>query len=200
MSKIAIIIACIVIVLAAVGTGAYLFSQKTNNQKGSTNNSATSLLKNIQKDPEAAADKTYEDSAGFSFGYPKDITVSDTTPDDEKYYTMLTLQKGSQKLTISAIDSSAKTVPTPTGSTLAGATTLGSISAQQFSSATTLTTIALDSGVLYTIDAPKDGGYLESVYNLIIETFKFSGQTKVSAPSTSSGGSDILYEDEEIVE
>src|SRR3989344_9208149 len=78
-------------------------------------------------------DKTYEDEAGFSFKYPANFVVSDTTPTDPKYYTQLIIKGEGGEVKLSAYDTTYKTVEdwlkkdknAPKGTTASGATTLG---------------------------------------------------------------------------
>ena len=154
--------------------------------------------------PSNGEDQT-QDTAGFSFKHPKDVNVKDVTPDGDEYYTELNLSRGSEKVVLSAKDTSAKTADdwlksdsTYSGASLVGATTLAGISAKQYSKSEKLITVAVDAGVVYLIVGPKDGAFWEEVQGAAISTFKFSGTASSSAAS--SGASDIEYEEEEVIE
>lgn len=190
MSKKFLIILAVLAILAGGGlTGYFLFYSKGKTEGP---NSPSSIFEDKNG---VAADLTYTDEAGFSFGYPKGITVKDITPVDSVTYTKLSLQKGKESLVIEVKDTTAKTIDTPAGATLSGATTLGGISAKQFVSSDILYTMAIDAGVLYIIQGPKDGDFWEETQNLVVSTFSFAG-----GADTTSTGDGAIYEEEEIVE
>ncbi|MBI2007345.1 MAG: hypothetical protein HYS83_01420 [Candidatus Blackburnbacteria bacterium] len=158
-------------------------------------------------DPEAVqADQTYKDEAGFSFSYPKGIIVADTTPDDISYYSMVSLKKDGEELTVSMKDTAYKDIAdwlnrdkgAPQGAGLAGAVSLGGIPAKQYSADEKLFTVAIDQGILYLIQGPKDGEYWDSVHDAVVSTLAFSKPGQ-AAGGTGSGG-DVVYEEEEVVE
>jgi hypothetical protein len=151
----------------------------------------------------ATADKTYTDEAGFSFSYPKDVTVEDVTPEDGKAYSVLTLTYQEKVVTLQALETSYKTVEdwlakdksAPKGVTLVGATTLGAVSAKQYSLGDKLMTVAVDQGVVYLIEGPQDGDYMEDTQNLLVSTFAFADMES-NTPATTN----VVYEEEEVVE
>lgn len=205
MSKKTLIIIAVLAVLVIGGvTGYFVLGSKTSS--GGTRERSLSLLPKTSDDKEEVnADTLYEDSAGFSFMYPKDIKVTDVTPEEDEYYTQLNLTKGNEKIVMTAKDTSAKNADdwlksdtTYAGASLVGASTLAGISAKQYSKGESLITIAVDQGVVYLIEGKKDGAYWEDVQRAIISSFKFAGTAPASAPS--SGGSDIVYEEEEVIE
>ncbi|MEK7112589.1 MAG: hypothetical protein AAB875_04635 [Patescibacteria group bacterium] len=190
MSKKFLIILAVLAILAGGGlTGYFLFYSK-GKTKGP--NTISSILKD--KDG-VGADLTYTDGAGFSFAYPKGITVKDITPVDSVTYTKLSLQKGKESLEIDVKDTTAKIIDPPSAATLSGATTLGGISAKQYASGDILYTMAIDAGILYVIQGPKDGDFWEETQNLIVSTFSFAGSAE-----TTTEGDGAVYEEEEIVE
>lgn len=204
MSKRTLIIIVVLALLAIGGvTGYFILSSRSGSGGGER---VVSLLPKTSKDNEKiTADTLYEDTAGFSFKHPKDVNVKDVTPDGDEYYTELNLSRGSEKVVLSAKDTSAKTADdwlksdsTYSGASLVGAATLGGISAKQYSKSEKLITVAVDAGVVYLIVGPKDGGFWEEVQGAVISTFKFSGTASSSAGS--SGSSDIEYEEEEVIE
>lgn len=204
MGKKIIILLLMILVLIIGGVGGYLiYSWKNKNIPPSL----SSMVPQISQKEEVTADLTYVDDSGFSFGYPKGINVSDVTPDDEIYYSVLALAKSGSQITITAKDTTTKTVDEwvkngiGTNPSLYGATTLGGVSAKQYTSGSKLYTVAIDQGVLYLIEGPaspsqggpKDGSFWESTQNLVASTFTFGG--------TSTGGpSNTIYEEEEVVQ
>lgn len=166
-------------------------------------------LPQFQKSPAGPTlepEETYRDEAGFSFGYPKDIKVSDITPDEAAYYSKLSLKKEGKKLIISAKDTKyknpeewlTKDKDAPEDTSLIGAISLGGISAKQYASDGKLWTVATDQGVLYLIEGPKDGGFWESLHDLLVSTFSFSKPEKATGATGSGDGA--IYEEEEVVE
>ena len=98
----------------------------------------------------------------------KEITVKDVTPDNEIYYTVLELTEKGMKLTLNIKDTASKTVEdwlksseAPKDLKLYGATSLGETAATQYADDSKLYTVAIDQGVLYFIEGPKDGGFWE---------------------------------------
>lgn len=183
MPKKIVIILISVIVLAAAGGAGYWFISLRN-----TKNSTEEKL---------SADLLYQDASGFSFKYPKSLNVADVTPaDDDSYYSRLEIIKGEEKLTITVKDGSVDSFIK--GATLAGATTLGGISAKQYRIDQKLITIAAASGVIYLIEGPKDAGFWEDTQNIVVSTFTLGEEP---APGDIGGNSDnTIYESEEVVE
>lgn len=184
------------IILIAVGflilgtAGGYLIIS-------SRNKDALPRLKpaGILTEEETAADLTYQDESGFSFGYPKGVKITDVTPDDDQYYSQLEITKGDNKITISVKD--AKETFSPGQATLVGAVSLGGMSAKQYAFGGQLLTTAYDKGVLYLIEGPKDGDFWEDVQNLIASSFGI-GTPQTSA--SNSSGDNTIYEEEEVIE
>ncbi len=196
MRKKIIIGIIILLVLAAGGAGGYLIFSLKN--KG-TSSDLSSIIPQLTQTEEVTAGATYNDESGFSFGYPKGITVSDVTPEGEEYYSVLALAKGGSQITITVKDTTAKTVDAwvkeeLSDTSLSGAVTLAGVSAKQYTSGKKLYTAAIDQGVLYLIEGPKDDGYWEKTQGLIASTFSFG---KSSGSGTSG---ETIYEDEEVVE
>lgn len=166
-------------------------------------------LPQIQKGPASStlkAEETYTDEAGFSFGHPKDIKVSDITPNDNLYYTKLSLKKRDKEIIISTKDTKYKTPDewltkdkdVPEDTSLVGATSLGGISAKQYTSDGKLWTVAIDQGILYLIEGPKDKGYWEDLHELVVSTFSLSKPGQ--ATGAAGAGDNAIYEEEEVVE
>ena len=158
MSKKWIIITLVSVILVASGLGAILYLDSREPKED--DKKARQLAPNVVRTTE---DLTYDDASGFSFKYPRDVQVKDVTPDDNVFYTMLTLKKEGSELTISIKDSNYQTVDSWLGkeggdATLSGAVSLGGISGKQFIKDGNLLTVAVDKGVLYLVEGKKDGG------------------------------------------
>jgi hypothetical protein len=196
--KIVIIGIIIVLVLVVGGLGGY-FVFSLRNKNNSSNFS--SLVSQLTESEEVTAEATYADESGFSFGYPKGVIVSDVTPDEDIYYSVLALSKGGNQITLTAKDTKVKTIDEwiedglGENPSLYGATTLGDLSARQYTLDSKLYTVAVGQEVVYLIEGPKDDGFWENTQNLVVSTFKFGFD------SSDSGGSiETIYEEEEIVE
>ncbi len=194
MSKSLILVGIIIVVLIGLASGYLLLGQRLGSS-GPTLPSISNLKEQLR------GDLTYTDESGFSFSYPKSVKVSDTTPDDDAYYTVLTLSKDGSQMTITAKDTKAKTsdewIKSDShyqGASLAGATNLGGISAKQYSLGGKLITAGVDAAVVYLIEGPKDGGFWEDTQGVVASSFAFAG-TK-----TSSSGDNAIYEEEEVVQ
>ena len=198
--KIIIILSSFAVLIVIAAGILYFFGWKNRN----SGESPITSLDQLTGGGKIAGDLVYEDEAGFSFSYPKEVRVSDQTPEDDSYYTLLTLSKGEEKITISAQD----TKETKTEdyikkskdyqiASLYGAVTLGGMSAKQYSLSDKLLTVVVDKGVVYLIEGPKDGGFWEETQSIVIDSFTFAGSESASGGSAAS---DVVYEEEEVVE
>jgi len=194
--KIVVVVAAVVLVLGAIG-GCLIISSR-NKEPLSKGESSSILTKE-----EDRGQLNYEDESGFSFKYPKEIIVKDTTPDDDTYYSRLELFKGKEILLISVKDTTVKTpeewVKKDTlykDATLVGAANMGGFSAKQYTNGNKLISVVIDKGVLYTIEGPKDNGYWEDVQNSVVSSFKLVTLEQSSGTSDS----EVIYEEEEVVE
>lgn len=190
MSKKVVIILIALVILILGGVGGYLFVSSRNKNLQPKDSGIVSLIKET-----ISGDASYEDESGFSFKYPQAIKVTDVTPDDETFYSELNLTKGNEKLVISVYDS--KSLPDYSQAKLVGAVSLGGFSAKQYSLDQKLVTIALDSGVVYLIEGPKDDGYWEEVQNLVVSSFFLTGK---STPDQGTFSGEVIYEEEEVIE
>lgn len=202
MSKSKIVtIAFILIILAGIATGVFFvyksgkqlplspFAQKSASQETGINGGGV-----------------YKDESGFSFKYLEGLNVEDVTPENDSYYSVLSLKKGGKELKISMQDTNYKTlekwlekeITSPEGASVVGAASLGGLSAKQYSDGEKLWTVAIDRGVLYSIVGPKDAGYWEKLHDLIVSSLSFLKPEQ--AGSGSSSGGSAVYEEEEVVE
>ena len=195
-----------IILLVALGlalgllVGIVIYFLGKNSEKTAGDN-----LLNLTEDRENEAnDLFWEDEAGFSFYYPEGIEINDETPDNDVYYSKLILSQGGGEITLSVQDTKEskiedylkKNAQLGTAS-LYGATNLGDMSAKQYANGNSLFTLAIDQGVLFLIQGPKDGAFWEKTQALIVDTFAFKGQEKTTTSGTSNN---VIYEEEEVVE
>lgn len=156
--------------------------------------------------------ETFLDESGFSFNYPKSVTVSDETPDDDAYYSLLEVTKDNNPKGISItlrdtkFDNLDKWVKSgkdiPSDAALVGATSFAGFSAKQYTTDNKLWTAAIDKGVLYLIEAQKDADFWEKTNDLIVSTFALV-QPKAATEKTgggAAGGGNVVYEVEEVIE
>lgn len=201
MSKSKILTIIFLLVIAGIATGA-LFVYKPVNRL-----SLSPTAKTTTQETGIKADKVYTDESGFSFKYPGDTTIKDVTPEDDSYYSVLSLKKEGKELKISMQDTNYKTldkwlekeIASPEGASVVGAASLGGLSAKQYSDGEKIWTVVIDRGVLYSIVGPKDGGYWEKLHDLIVSSLSLSKPEQVTGSGSSSGGS-AVYEEEEVVE
>ena len=189
--KTLIIVGAVGLVLVAGATGIFIASKSQN----TTQESPSSFFPATNPFAVKEEDTAYNDESGFSFQYPQSLKIEDTTPEDNIHYSVLVLSKGTESLKVTIKDSTEK--KTDGLGELLGALSLDGVSAKQYSKGNTLITAALDQGVLYLIEGPKDGGYWEEAQNKIVSTFKFGKQESATVETT--GAENISYE-EEIVE
>jgi hypothetical protein len=147
-------------------------------------------------------DKTYTDSAGISFSYPSDMTVIDITPDDNDHYTVLSIEKGNNKITIQARDTQIQSLEdwlAKESESLYfeqfGSVPLGGLLAKQYSKNEKFFTAAVDNDVLYLIQGSNSPPFWIDIQNMIVSTFTFKGGDVLTASNTSSG-QNIIYEEE----
>jgi flagellar basal body-associated protein FliL len=204
MSKKFIKIALIAGIILGLGVGGFYFYSLSKNKKTTSDNPLVTSLTDKTKEEEVKGDTLYKDESGFSFYYPKGLIVTDITPDDGVYYSKVTLTKDEAVLTVSVLDTKEKIVDNFVkkselikDATLAGAAVLGGMSAKQYQTANILVTLAIDQGILYQVDGPKDGNYWEKVQGVVVDSFAL-GEPK--SQSSTGGVDNTIYEQEEVVE
>lgn len=191
--------------VSSIALGAFVLSLRRN--------TGTSIASPVTQLPlpgarnQSETMETYSDESGFSFQYPSSLTVTDETPGDDSYYSMVSLKDpDGAKMTMKVRDDSAASTPKTVGQPVS--VRLGTLDGKQYQGNGKLTTIATDQGVLYMIESILDGGYWEKAHRGIVSTFAFTKpqaeSRKTSKPSSGSSvspsGDDVVYETEEVVE
>lgn len=194
MSKKWILVSFGVIFLAISAVFGVILSRRVIEGTKTTPSSAKQGLDiTVVDQPEKpTGDLLYEDESGFSFKYPKNLEVSDITPNDPDYYTRLSLKNLQGEIIIDVKDTKYKTLEEIVTGTLSGATSLGGISAKQFIKEDSFITVALDQDISYLIEGPRDD-FWQEVQNIVVSSFSF-GQ-KAQTPASGN----TIYE-EEVVE
>lgn len=122
---------------------------------------------------------TYKDSGGFSFKYPQGVLVADITPPNGKYNSMLRLTKATLpgELRITVTTTSYKSIDEwvfkekfGIGAELVGATKLATLPSKQYRKAKMLYTVALEGGLLYTIEGPSSIDWAE-IHDFVVASF-----------------------------
>lgn len=162
---------------------------------------------------EIKGDNTYTDESEFYFKYPDKIDVQDVTPDEEVYYSKLNLTSSVKEgvLTITVKDTPSSTLDewfnqessAPKAAKVSGATELAGLSAKQYEFSKGpekfLLTLVVNRGIAYSIEGPQDSGFWEETHNLIADSLVI-GKPSVSNSSSNNAGTNIIYEEDEIVE
>lgn len=208
MSKKVLIIGGIVVVII-VGVLSFVFIKPKSKVSTETSGGTEQVASSFSEE-EATPDILYEDASGFSIKHPKSITVEDVTPEEEDspFYTLLNFNREDEGITVAMKDTDYETVEemfkkdpdVPKDALLMGANSMAGIAVSQYAYSLegreTLLSAAIDKGVLYLIEGPKDDGFWEKTHNLIITTLAFAG----TKPQTSGGGEAVIYEAEEVIE
>ncbi|MBI1864073.1 hypothetical protein HYS03_02590 [Candidatus Woesebacteria bacterium] len=194
MSKIKLLsLVLVFLAILALVTVVAINFLKNKNQNNPDNSRQSNLSAPQEPTKAVISTEVYQDSSGFSFKYPKEVTVSDITPNDNTYYSKLSLKKDSSQLTFSVYDSQDNPYKSDT---LIGATTLDTIAINQYEINGKLISAGLDKQILYVIEGPKDGGYWEDIQNNLISSFQLglSRQQPQTAADTNT-----TYETEEVI-
>ncbi|GEM_PF-3101631 len=152
--------------------------------------------------------KEYTDSAGFTFKYPDNIST--TKKDSNTLYASLELTTADNggTLTIQAEDENARDIDAYLINKKIRTDTLkkvklGNLDARQYTLDTKTTTIALDSGVLFTIitDFQASRPYWTKAQDTVLATFAFVAPDATSQAGNQSGNTrDVQYDGEETIE
>src|SRR5258708_1268216 len=180
------------VVLAGIVGGILFFSYSKKSANLETSNATDNFLATTPKST-FNLDTSYKDDLGLTFKFPSDATVTDITPNDNSYYTLLDIRRGDKSIRITIKDGE---FTLPTDASLVGAATLGKFSAKQYAYKSkgddTLATVAVNQGIVYLVEGPKDGSNWEDLQNAIVGSVNFGTQQA----ATTSGGSDTSTVDE----
>lgn len=193
MSKKYVVIGTVLLIILLGAAGGYFLFNRNNStetDETSLTSFGSSLATNDSKFNDPLTD--FEDESGYSFSYPETLKLKDVTPDDENYYSSLELSKDGQMMKVNITVGNIDPYKTNKSASLVGSTTLGGISSNQYSLNGRLFTVAIDQGVLYVIDSPKDNGFWEDAQAKVVSSFKFAGQ-----PAAGTGAVDTNTEYEE---
>ena len=177
----------------------------TGNTSEQTEPTPTPILPSATKEP-------FSDESGFTFSYPADVVVDQQDLAKSDYaHLSLTSTRAEGSLRILASDTAVTSIDAwllenlPEASE-SGMTTVkfGDLEAQEITIEKGITTIALDRGVIFTIDTTSDThlDYWEKVYRIVLESFAFAvpESAPVAEAPAADGSGGITFEGEEIVE
>ncbi len=146
----------------------------------------------------------YADPAGFSFNYPDNLSINAKEIEDNSTYADLQLSSKeiSGSLSLKITDSKYKTLEEYLKankiSQTPKETKLGSMKALEVQTEDRLMLLALDQGILFTVEVPKlEEEFWMKVYNKVLADFSFVAP---AVATTGGSSSDISFEGEEVVE
>lgn len=194
----------VVFILIAGGSAGFFLTKKSKDQKNLEAPIITSKIKEVNEET------TYNDASGFSFKYPQSANVHDVTPQDSSYYSVLELASAerSGKIILTVKDTKFSDVDTwlsndsvvPKTATSSGVSSIGNIPAKKYEvmqgKEQLLLTAAVEDGVLYSIEGPKDNGFWEKTYSNLLFSFAISKPTSVSAATAQDDGTTYEVEEE----
>jgi hypothetical protein len=154
----------------------------------------------------------YQDPSGFSFAYPDNISITNHLTEenvDPTAYADLQLyskdKSGSLSLRITDTTQSTLSAWLKDNNIAENnqpqSTMLGSLPAWQVKTNDHLLLGAIDHGVLFTLEMPLiEQSFWQPIYDKVVNNFSFIAPETVSASGSTSGGDEILFEGEEVVE
>jgi len=180
-----------VVVLAVVGVGVVYFFQKKS--------LVITPGESVVPTPTPVVElTTWNDPAGFSFQYPKDLTVDKNEEDNENYAHVELTSKNHPGSVIVWVSDPPRTWPPKEGTSID--TTLGGVAAKKILISTPSAKLivgALSEGLLFKIEGTlTDKPYWQTVEDGIVKTFAFTPDTSAGSGQSSGDAAD----EEEVVQ
>jgi hypothetical protein len=211
MSKRGWIIFGIIVLASAIGFAVATYFISNNRQKQtlvSPENKTSTLTPLAVPSQANDSERVYEDSAGFSFSYPGDLTVSDQTPDDNKHYSLLYIKNQTgetSKITVKDVaystgdkwSSAEKEVPA--GTKPVKTLTLSGLKADYYETAAKIVTVAVSQNILYEIVSPNTPGW-QKIHPALSSSFSIGSVPAGNRQSASPPADNTTYEPEQVVE
>lgn len=195
---------------SAIGFAAATYFISNNRQKSqlvSPENKPSTLVLPAVPTTALASDKVYEDSAGFSFKYSSELTVSDQTPDDNKHYSLVYIKNQTGETTRIRVKDvayqsgekwSAAENEVPAGTKPVKTSTLSGLKADYYETLAKIATVAVSQNILYEIVSPNTPSW-QKIHSALVSSFSIG--TVVNGNSQSSPpAANTTYEAEEVVE
>ena len=158
-----------------------------------------------------AENQTYEDEAGFNFEYPAGIEIKDVSGNQDVYSILeISAPDKNEKMIIRVVDTKYKTIAewlkkeSQSDDAAAREFEIAGMTGQQIQleDPRRLVSLAIDKGVMYYFESSlseEEGQYWNMVHNTIVLSFSL-GEAQPQTGSQGSGGDDVIYEEEEVVE
>ncbi|GEM_PF-3381847 len=209
MSKRGWLISGIIVLTAAIGFAAATYFISGSRQKTplvSPENKASTLAP-LAVPTGVPSDQVYEDSSGFSFKYPGELTVSDQTPDDTIHYSLLYLKNQAgettrirvKDVTYPTLDQwAAKEKEVVAGTKPSKTSILSGLKADYYETATKMITVAINQNILYEIVSPNTPGW-KKIHQDFVSGFTL-GAVAAGNSKNSPQADNTVYEAEEVVE
>jgi hypothetical protein len=205
MKKIIFVIILILLV-GAIGAGLYMYQQKKQITVVSPQ-----PVENITPTPMPLDLVNWKDPAGFTFDYPKDVSVNKHDEDQQNYAHVELTHKDHPGTTIVwAKDTTARDVDSwvKTEKTLAGGTvfdtTLGGLDGKKVLVTTpqrTVVSAVVDEAVVFYVEGVFDESeFWTRAYDAITSSFAFSSSSQEASTSDAGAGGEESFDEEEIIE
>ena len=194
-----IVTGIVIVVIIAVFGGLFFSLQ---NQKTSSSIIPTPQAISTQQ-AAPVSNATYTDDSGFSFLYPQNVTIAKQETKDPLVYSDLKLTSPGllQATEVKVVDTKFTTpqqwIAQNAASLEVKDITLGKLSGKEVRSKDKIIAVAIDQGVLFTIESPK---VHESIYNTIVSSFTFTPQAAVQNSNQTSTQVPADSQDDSVVE
>ena len=143
--------------------------------------------------------KTYIDSSGFSFQYPKSLFLTEKKINDQSIYAWVELTDPQKKgsISIKLERSDLAKIDDWVGAGKMKKVKLADLEGREFASGNKITTLALDQGGIL-ISITNDLSLL--AYQQIVSSFIFIQPPQTTTNTSENGGGDIIFEGEEVIQ
>lgn len=151
---------------------------------------------------------SYTDPAGFSFSYSDNVALDKKEELDNTTYADLKLisDKVTGSVSVSITDTKLKNIEEwvrqNPGNNVGREVMLGGISGQEFTIGERVTTVSIDKGVLFIVEAnlKKNKDFWQKVYSQVVSSITFTNSSQAGNGTSSVSQDDVIFEGEEVVE
>lgn len=203
--KILLTVIGIIVVVGAVGGSMYKNSQRPKSPPSQADMTTRSPIPSLGKIA------NYADPSGFVIKYPASYTLKNILSKDSTNYTDVSIISPDQsvRITISIADTNYKSLEEflkglKTNPSLISPSQLADMKAKELSFTTSLQTVAIDQGILFTISTETSDkkNEFKNIHKNIVSSFAFVSPTKAEqSPATNNSSTDDVQSDvEEVVE
>lgn len=204
LEKKKLIIASSGVGLILVLAGFFIFQER---QKETVSPLGSSLSSTAKKQ-ELGNLLIHKDEAGFEFSYPENLAIKDISGADQSVYSSLEISSAQHegKMLIKIADTPFASLDTwlkskeASGAGASREITLAGMpgSQIQFDNPRKLVTVVINEGIIYLLENPLDEeNYWNKIHNNIVSSFTFG---KTQTPAAQTGGDEVIYEEEEVIE